>query len=183
VSVTDSDFIAKMHRILTLKRPWNQPQGVRERHREGNAPGRRPRPVRGVHRSPLGGGRRGDRHGTDRLILHSLPASAARIALTALTHSPVVVIAGVTLFGIGFGITQNATLTLMYARAPTSAYAAVSALWNFAYDGGMGLGALGFGVLAAATGYPVAFALTAALMLTALAPAWRDQRTSRGAGS
>jgi hypothetical protein len=33
-----------------------------------------------------------------------------------------------------------------------------------AYDGGMGVGAAGFGVLAARTGYPVAFALTAAVL-------------------
>ena len=41
-------------------------------------------------------------------------------------------------------------------------------MWNLAYDGGMGLGAAGFGVLAVHTGYPAAFALTAALLLTAL---------------
>lgn len=79
------------------------------------------------------------------------------------------------LFGVGFGVTQNATLTLMYARVPVSGYGTVSALWNFAYDAGMGVGAVGFGVLAGQTGYPLAFTLTAALMLTALAPAWRDR--------
>lgn len=124
-------------------------------------------------------GRHGDRHGPARLVLPGLLASAAGVLLTALTHSPVAVVGGVTLFGLGFGVTQNATLTLMYARVPTSGYGAVSALWNFAYDAGMGLGAIGFGVLAGTTGYPLAFTLTAALMLTALAPAWRDHHTSR----
>ena len=47
----------------------------------------------------------------------------------------------------------------------------VSALWNLAYDAGLGVGAAGFGLVAAQTGYPIAFALTAALMLTALVPA------------
>jgi hypothetical protein len=37
-------------------------------------------------------------------------------------------------------------------------------------DAGMGGGALGFGLLAEQTGYPMAFALTAVLMLTAVAP-------------
>ncbi|CAM5264761.1 MFS transporter [Streptomyces tanashiensis] len=81
-----------------------------------------------------------------------------------------------TLFGVGFGVTQNATLTLMYARVSATGYGTVSALWNVAFDAGMGVGAVGFGLLAARTGYPSAFALTAALMLTALAPAWRDRR-------
>ena len=43
-------------------------------------------------------------------------------------------------------------------------------------DGGMGVGAAGFGVLAGLTGYPWAFAVTAVLMLGALAPALRDLR-------
>lgn len=120
-------------------------------------------------------GRYGDRHGPACLVLPGLLASAAGMLVTALTHSPAAVIAGLAFFGIGFGITQNATLTLMYARVSTSGYGTVSALWNFAYDGGMGLGAVGFGVLAALTGYPLAFALTGTLMLAACATARRDR--------
>ncbi|MFG2304061.1 MFS transporter [Actinacidiphila glaucinigra] len=120
-------------------------------------------------------GRYGDRHGPARLVLPGLLASAAGLLLTAATGSPVAVLAGVTLFGAGFGVAQNATLTLMYSRAPESGYGTVSALWNVAYDGGMGVGALAFGVTAAHTGYPAAFALAAAATLVALAPAWRDR--------
>ncbi|MFF8378299.1 MFS transporter [Streptomyces sp. NPDC015661] len=127
-------------------------------------------------------GRHGDRHGPAVLVVPGLALAAGGTLLTALTHSPVAVVIGVTLFGIGFGITQNATLTLMYARVPASGYGTVSALWNFAFDAGMGLGAVGFGFLAARTGYPSAFALTAALMLTALVPAWRDRRTEASPG-
>ncbi|MDX2854071.1 MFS transporter [Streptomyces sp. PA03-3a] len=120
-------------------------------------------------------GRYGDRHGPARLVLPGLLASAAGLLLTAATGSPVAVLAGVTLFGAGFGVAQNATLTLMYSRVPESGYGTVSALWNVAYDGGMGVGALAFGVTAAHTGYPAAFALAAAATLVALAPAWRDR--------
>ncbi|MEV5988504.1 MFS transporter [Streptomyces sp. NPDC052051] len=120
-------------------------------------------------------GRFGDRHGPGRLVLPGLLASSAGLLVTAVTSSPVAVLAGVALFGVGFGVTQNATLTLMYARVRESGYGTVSALWNIAYDGGMGLGALGFGAAAARTGYPAAFALTAAVMLVAVAPAWRDR--------
>ncbi|MFD5396845.1 MFS transporter [Streptomyces sp. NPDC127097] len=121
-------------------------------------------------------GRHSDRHGPAGLVLPGLAAAAAGTLLIAMTHRPVAVMAGVALFGIGFGVIQNATLTLMYARVSAAGYGTVSALWNFAYDAGMGAGALGFGVLADGVGYPLAFTLTAALMLTAVAPAWRDRR-------
>ncbi|WP_030689766.1 MFS transporter [Streptomyces globisporus] len=128
-------------------------------------------------------GRHGDRHGPAALLLPGLVVAAVGTLLTSLTHSPVAVVIGVALFGVGFGVTQNTTLTLMYARVPASGYGTVSALWNFAFDAGMGVGAVGFGFLAGRTGYPWAFALTAVLMLTALAPAWRDRRTEGPRGT
>ncbi|MGW7544107.1 MFS transporter [Streptomyces sp. NPDC054770] len=121
-------------------------------------------------------GRHGDRHGSARLVLPGLLLSAAGVLITAATGDPVAVIGGSALFGAGFGIAQNATLALMYARVPASSYGTVSALWNLAYDGGMGVGAAGFGVLAGLTGYPWAFAVTAVLMLGALVPAVGDLR-------
>ncbi|MEU6145742.1 MFS transporter [Streptomyces sp. NPDC047081] len=124
-------------------------------------------------------GRHGDRHGSARLVLPGLLLSAAGVLLTAATGSPLAVLAGTALFGTGFGIAQNATLTLMYARVSASSYGTVSALWNLAYDGGMGVGAAGFGVLAGLTGYPWAFAMTALLMLGALAPVVRDRHHTR----
>ena len=77
-------------------------------------------------------------------------------------------LAAMALFGAGFGATQNASMTLMLNRVAPSTYGTVSAIWNLAYDAGIGVGAFGFGVVAARTGYPPAFAVTAALMLAAL---------------
>ncbi|MEU6173999.1 MFS transporter [Streptantibioticus parmotrematis] len=128
-------------------------------------------------------GRHGDRHGSAGLVLPGLLLSAAGTALMALTRDPVAVIAGVGLFGIGFGVAQNATLTLMYARVPAAGYGTVSALWNVAYDAGMGLGAVVFGRLAARTGYPWAFGLTAVVMLGALVPALTDRAAAARAAS
>ncbi|MFF3906416.1 MFS transporter [Streptomyces sp. NPDC001848] len=124
-------------------------------------------------------GRHSDRHGPAGLIVPALLASAVGILVTALADVPVAVVTGVAVFGIGFGVLQNATITLMYSRVPSSGYGTVSALWNFAYDAGMGVGATGFGVVAGLTGYPWAFVLTAALMLTALGPAWSDRAAAR----
>jgi predicted MFS family arabinose efflux permease len=112
-------------------------------------------------------GRYGDRRGPAVLLAPGVLLAAAGMLMLSLAADPtipVAVIAGAAVFGAGFGVTQNASLTLMYDRVPESGYSAVSALWNLAYDGGMGLGAAAFGVLVVHTGYPVAFALTAALL-------------------
>jgi len=78
-------------------------------------------------------------------------------------------------FGAGFGVAQNASLILMFERVQPSGYDTASALWNLAYDAGLGVGGAGFGVLVAQTGYSAAFACTAVLMLVALVPALRDR--------
>jgi MFS family permease len=115
-------------------------------------------------------GRLGDRHGARALLGpaallgHGSLIAAAGLALLTLTGVPAAVIASAVLFGTGFGVAQNASLTLMYSGVPESGYSTVSAVWNLAYDAGMGVGAAAFGALAAQTGYPVAFAAMAAIL-------------------
>lgn len=118
-------------------------------------------------------GRHGDQHGSARLLIPALLVAAAGLLAEAMTGSPVAVVLGMVIFGAGFGVSQNASLTLMFERVPPSGYDTASALWNLAYDAGLGVGGAGFGVLAAQTGYSRAFAITAALMLVALVPALR----------
>jgi predicted MFS family arabinose efflux permease len=86
----------------------------------------------------------------------------------------VIVIAGAATFGAGFGILQNATLSLMYSRVPAAGYSTVSAIWNAAYDVGMAIGAIGVGLLITTTGFSPAFLVTAAAMLPALLMARRE---------
>src|SRR5689334_7623061 len=113
-------------------------------------------------------GRRGDRpssrQGSAALLVPGVLAAAAGVLVLSLTAVPAAVIAGAAVFGLGFGVTQNVPQTVMYDRVSASAYGASSALWNLAYDGGMGLGAAGFGVLALHAGYPVAFVLVATIL-------------------
>ncbi|GAB2857332.1 MFS transporter [Actinocorallia aurea] len=109
------------------------------------------------------GGRLADRHGPSRLVAPALVVSAAGAAL--LGPAP---LAAAALLGTGFGLAQTATYALMLSRVDASGYGTVSALWNLAFDAGMGLGAAALGVAAGLTGYPAAYALTAALILTAL---------------
>ncbi len=118
-------------------------------------------------------GRHGDRRGAAALLRPGVLLAAAGLLALSLTGVSAAVIAGAALFGLGFGVTQNASQTVMYDRVPESGYGAVSAVWNLAYDGGMGLGAAGFGLLVTGTGYPAAFALTAAVLPVVLAVAGR----------
>src|SRR6266536_1285736 len=120
-------------------------------------------------------GRYGDRHGHPGLLIPGLVLAAAGMMLLIWVATPAAVIAGMCLFGTGFGISQTATFALMIDRAPASGYGAASALWNLAYDTGYGAGPAVFGLFVARTGYPAAFVLTGLLMVVALRPAWRER--------
>jgi predicted MFS family arabinose efflux permease len=117
-------------------------------------------------------GRVGDRRGQTGLLLPGLLLAAAGMLGVALTSSPAAVVGGALVFGAGFGILQNATLSLMYARAEGSEDI-VSAIWNAAYDLGMAAGALVAGLVVVHTGYAAAFALSALVMVPAMVAARR----------
>ncbi|MGN6392481.1 MAG: MFS transporter [Gemmatimonadales bacterium] len=114
-------------------------------------------------------------HGQTGLLVTGVVLGAAGMLLLAFTMSAWLVGAGALVLGIGFGLAQNTSLTLMFDRVSAEGYGMVSALWNLAYDAGMGVGAAGFGVLVTRSGYPAGFALVGVVMLVALAPVWRDR--------
>jgi predicted MFS family arabinose efflux permease len=120
-------------------------------------------------------GRLGPRVGQVRLLVGGTLGGALGLLALGFTAVPALVVTGAVLLGLGFGVAQNASLTLMFDRASAAGYDMVSAVWNLAYDAGMGLGAAGFGALAVRAGYSSGFALTAGLMLLALTPIWRDR--------
>ena len=116
----------------------------------------------------------GDRLGARRLLVPGVLTAVAGGVLAILVGEPAFVVAGMLLFGIGFGALQNVTLALMYEGVPERGFAGVSTVWNTAYDAGMGAGAVGFGFLAQAGGFPAGFAATAAVLGLGLFPAVRD---------
>jgi MFS family permease len=116
-------------------------------------------------------GRHGDRHGHAGLLVPGLVATGLGMIAMVWLAAPAV-IAGMCVFGIGFGIIQNATLVLMIDRMPASGIGTASALWNLAYDGGYGAGPVVFGLVVGHIGYSAAFAVTGVLILAAL-PAGR----------
>ena len=119
-------------------------------------------------------GRHGDRHGHARLLIPGLAVGSLGMTAMIWLTSPAAVVVGMCLFGFGFGISENATFTLMIERAPASGLGAASALWSLAYDTGYGAGPAAFGLIVGHTGYPAAFAMTGALMLVALPIARRE---------
>ena len=120
-------------------------------------------------------GKRGDRYGHARLLIPALAVAALGMAAMIMLGSPVAVFAAMVLFGAGFGVVENATFALLIEQLPE---AKASALWNFAYDAGYGAGPAAFGLICVRTGYPVAFALTGALILTAVPAAWRERKSA-----
>jgi predicted MFS family arabinose efflux permease len=124
-------------------------------------------------------GRRGDRDGHARLLVPGLAIAAAGMIIMIWLGSPGAVIAGMCLFGTGFGISQSATFALMIERMPAGGLGTASALWNLAYDAGYGAGPAVFGLFVSHTGYSVGFALTGALMLAALPSARRDAHANK----
>jgi predicted MFS family arabinose efflux permease len=119
-------------------------------------------------------GKRGDRYGHARLLIPALAVAALGMAAMMVLGSPVVIFAGMALFGAGFGVIENATFALLIEQLPE---AKASALWNLAYDAGYGAGPVGFGLICARTGYPAAFGLTSALILAALPAALRERKS------
>ena len=119
-------------------------------------------------------GKHGDRYGHARLLVPALTGAALGMVAMMVLGSPVVIFAGMVLFGAGFGVIENATFALLIEQLPE---AKASALWNLAYDAGYGAGPAVFGLICVRTGYPAAFALTGALIL-AVVPAARRERNA-----
>jgi MFS family permease len=124
-------------------------------------------------------GRHGDRHGHARLLIPALIVAAAGMTAMMWLASPVLILASMVLFGAGFGVIENATFALLIEQLPE---ARASTLWNLAYDAGYGAGPAVFGLFAARTGYPAAFALTGIVVLAALPAAVRERKVVASSG-
>ena len=123
-------------------------------------------------------GRFGDRRTAPRLLLPP-GLLAATLGMVALPSGGALLVGGAVLFGIGFGLLQNATLVLMMERVSEGEYGLGSTLWNVAFDAGTGLGAFLFGFVIAAVGYSWAFQLCAGLLASALVLVHLDRRRIR----
>jgi predicted MFS family arabinose efflux permease len=120
-------------------------------------------------------GRFADRRNPRLLLSPGLLAAA--LGTVALPSGGAFLVGGAALFGIGFGLLQNATLILTMRRVSESEYGLGSTLWNVAFDAGTGLGAFLFGFVIVAFGYSWAFLLCAGLVASGLVIVYLDRPT------
>jgi predicted MFS family arabinose efflux permease len=76
---------------------------------------------------------------------------------------------GCVVAGLGYGGVQSLSLVAALRRVADSAVAGASAVWNIAFDAGLGLCALAIGITAGAVGMALTFVLCA-MLLVAFAP-------------
>jgi predicted MFS family arabinose efflux permease len=110
-----------------------------------------------------------DRHDSRRLLRWAILVGAVGVAGGMRAAHPWAVIAGMALFGIGFGTVRTATLLGMLRRAGTAQTSTASVLWNLAFDSGTGLGAAAGGVVFQTAGHPATFAAAGLLLICTLA--------------
>jgi len=108
-------------------------------------------------------GRSIDRHGSKGALVIGVAQIIAGLLSLALP-STMAVLAGMALCGIGFGILQSASLAALLRGCTPAQFDRASALWNAAYDAGLGIGGLAFGILATMLSFHSAFLLAAAAL-------------------
>lgn len=106
-----------------------------------------------------GSGRFVDRAGPEGAMISGIALTAVSTLLLAL-NGDTAVIAGMVLSGAAFGVLQTASLAQLLSRTTVTEVDGASALWNAAYDAGLGLGGFAIGILATTLGYSAAFAMT-----------------------
>ena len=78
--------------------------------------------------------------------------TAAGLLALAIAANDIVLISAMAALGAGFGLVQTPTFLTMLARSNEGDQGSVSALWNLAYDAGLGLGGVMFGMVAGGLG-------------------------------
>lgn len=106
--------------------------------------------------------------GYDLVVLPGILAIVASMLVLAQTAGPLYLVAGGILYGIGFGFVQPTMLTLCIISVPPSNRGAANATYWTAFDIGVALGSVIWGVVANTYGYPVMFTTTVIPPLLAL---------------
>lgn len=133
----------------------------------------------------LYGGSLTDRFGTRLLMTPVLALTALGVAFVGWVNgaslpSAIVLLAGATLIGFGYGFLQSVTMVraLSDAGGPDATQRA-SVAWNSHFDIGTGLGSLAIGAAAQATSFAAAWAGAAVLLLVcAIVLGLKDARAS-----
>ncbi|MDA8211261.1 MAG: MFS transporter [Clostridia bacterium] len=106
--------------------------------------------------------------GYNLVVLPGILAIVASMLVLAQTSGPLYLVAAGILYGIGFGFVQPTMLTLCIRNVPPSNRGAANATYWTAFDIGVALGSVIWGVVANTYGYPVMFTTTVIPPLLAL---------------
>lgn len=101
------------------------------------------------------------------------------VLVTACGWSVWLLVVAALLFGGGFGMVQNDSLLMLFARLPRERVSDASAYWNMSYDSGTGVGSVILGAVVAQTGYPGAFAAAVAFVAVGMAATVGDAYLAR----
>ena len=82
----------------------------------------------------------------------------------------------VLVFGIGFGVVQNETMLVMFARGHKERIAQASTAWNASFDSGTGLGSVLFGSVATIASTSGAYYVAGVVILAAMVAVIIDAR-------
>lgn len=114
------------------------------------------------------------RAGAGRLVVLSALLGGIGLGLLAFSlEGPLpLLLIGAALVGVGFGAAQNDSFVVTVERFGPGKSGAASTVWNVAYDGGFGVGAVALGAVIGAAGYSGAFAAmaVAAVIIAAAMP-------------
>lgn len=124
-----------------------------------------------------------DRHGAGTLTVLGLGMGLLGLgtmaAVIAFDWSGWWLVAAAVLFGGGYGIIQNESLLMMFARLPRTRVSDASAIWNMAYDSGTGLGSFILGFVAVRWAYVGVFTGAAIIIGVGLTAAALDRVMGR----
>lgn len=133
----------------------------------------------GVNVGRMGVGAISDTIGPGRMVLPAVVAGSVGMAGVAVLAGPgpqAVAPVATFAYGVGFGAVQNETLVVMLNRAGLRGRGLASTVWNMAYDGGAGVGAVLLGAVVALASHEAAFAVSAVLIAATAPVAWWDSR-------
>jgi predicted MFS family arabinose efflux permease len=114
------------------------------------------------------GGRAADRSGYRLVILPGMALVLLGLLLLTLSLSAAVVLTAGALYGAGSGMAQSGVFVGMLERVHPGEVPLVSTLWNMAFDGGVSVGGVLLGLLAASAGYDAVLRSLPPLALVAL---------------
>ncbi len=115
-----------------------------------------------------------DQRGRGSVLVPSVAIAAAGLLVLGATANAWTLPITALLYGLGFGAAQPALQALVVDRASPARHGAAMAGYYIAFDLGVGLGTVLFGVAAGAIGLPITFEIAAGIVLAALVVAARS---------